>query len=281
MYSQTDSSVNYKCRKTVLISSAAVATTGSLVYLNKVWYSNYNTGNFHFFNDNSEWYGLDKYGHAYTTFQTSRLMIDAFKWAGYKKKQQIIGGTLGFGYMTLIEIMDGFSKGWGFSWGDMASNGLGTAISVSQYAVWNEQRFNLKFSFWPSQIAKFNPALLGDNVHTQLLKDYNAQTYWLSVSPFTFIHSDKKLPKWLAFSFGYGAHNMVGAKDNSILSSEDAHKVAPRYRQYFLSLDVDFSKIKTKSKILKSVFNAVNCVKIPFPAIEFQNGKTNFHYMYF
>ena len=42
-----------------------------------------------------------------------------------------------------------------------------------------------------------------------------------------------------------------------------------RYRQYLISLDVDFSKIKTNRKALRFLFGALNCIKIPFPALEY------------
>lgn len=259
-------------------------TGGSLVYLNNVWYSQYNTGKFHFFDDSKEWLQMDKVGHFHSTFQISNLTIKAFNWAGFNEKQKLfIGGTLGYGYMTAIEIMDGYSKGWGFSWSDMGANTLGTALAISQEAAWKEQRFNLKIGFHQTQFPQYNPDLLGKNLSEQVLKDYNGQTYWLSVSPFTFIKSDKKLPKWLAISFGYGAEGMFGANYNSFVIQDSEGNVTDfeRYRQYYFSIDVDLSKIKTRYKFLNAVLNSINILKIPAPAIEWSNGKTKFHYLYF
>jgi hypothetical protein len=54
-----------------------------------------------------------------------------------------------------------------------------------------------------------------------------------------------------------------------------------RYRQFYLSLDIDFTKIKTKSKFLQSVFSVVNGFKIPFPAIEFSKHGVKAHGFYF
>ena len=280
---QKDSVPNYKARKIFLTSTTAIVTGSSLAYLNTVWYSQYSNGKFHTFDDNAEWFQMDKCGHFYTNFQLSGLMIKTFKWAGFSKRKQLfIGGTLGFGYMTAVEIMDGYSSGWGFSWGDMIANGLGTALSIAQYAAWNEPRINLKFSFWPSTVAQYNPSLLGSTPGQQFLKDYNSQTYWLSVSPFAFCKNEK-LPKWLAFSFGYGGNDMLGARYNdfAVIDEEGNVKTFERARQYYFSLDVDFSKIKTKSKVLKTLFSAVNLLKVPFPTLELMNGKTKFHYIYF
>ena len=77
--------INYKARKITLGTSAAVVSAGSIAYLNYAWFEPYNTGKFHFFNDNKEWNQMDKCGHAFTCYQTGRLMMDAFDWAGYNK----------------------------------------------------------------------------------------------------------------------------------------------------------------------------------------------------
>ena len=54
------------------------------------------------------------------------------------------------------------------------------------------------------------------------------------------------------------------------------------YRQFYLSLDADMSKIETKSSFLKTFFSIVNFIKIPAPTLEFntKNG-IKFHYLHF
>lgn len=261
-------------RKIILASTSTAFAAGSLIYLSKAWYLQYNNGNFHFFNDNNEWLQMDKAGHFWSNYNSSRLMMDAFDWAGASKKQKLLyGGTIGFAYMACIEVMDGFSKGWGFSYGDMIANGLGTGFAIAQEAAWNEQKMFFKYSYHKSEFAYYNPNLLGKNLSEQLLKDYNAQIYWLSVSPFAFIKSDKKLPKWLAVSIGYGASGMLRAKESSITyysSSTPAIEYyfeAERVRNFYVSLDLDLTKIKTRSKVLKTVFTCLNTIKVPAPAI--------------
>lgn len=279
-----DSLAFIKRKKIGLSIFCGALTGGSLVYLNSVWYSQYNTGKFHFFDDSKEWLMMDKVGHFHSTFQISNLTMKTFDWAGYSENQKLfIGGTLGYAYMTVIEVMDGYSRGWGYSWSDMGANTLGTALAISQEAVWKEQRINLKIGFHQTQYPQYNSELLGENLSQQVLKDYNGQTYWLSVSPFTFIKSDKKLPKWLAISFGYGAEGMLGANYNAFVIQDSEGNVTDfsRYRQYYLSLDVDLSKIKTRHKFLNAVLNSFNILKIPAPTIEWGNGKTKFHYFYF
>lgn len=276
----SDSLTVNKKRKLTLGISSFVLASGSLVYLNQAWYQQYNTSKFHYFNDNDEWYQMDKYGHLFTTYQTGHLMMNAMNWAGYTKKQQVlIGGLSGFAYMTAIEVMDGYSDGWGFSWGDMSVNALGSGIAIGQHLLWGEQRLQIKYSFHQSNYAQYRPNLLGKSLSEEILKDYNGQTYWLSVNPSSFIKRENKFPKWLNVAFGYGANGMIGARYNNILIvDEDGYtKSFNRYPQFYFSLDADLTRIKTKSKFLKAVFSCLNIIKIPFPNLELSEGKLKFN----
>ncbi len=277
----SDSLSVLKKRKLTLGVSTVALASGSLIYLNQVWFQQYKTSKLHSFNDNEEWFQMDKCGHTFTNYQTGRLMMEAMNWAGYStKKQLIIGGLSGFTYMTVIELMDGFSDGWGFSWGDVSANALGSGFAIGQKILWKEQRIQIKFSYYNSKYAKYNPKLLGESATTQFLKDYNGQIYWLSINPSSFMKKENKFPKWLNLAFGYGANGMIGARDNSILTKdENGNSIYfNRYRQSYFSLDVDLTRIKTKSKILKSVFSCLNSIKIPFPNLELSERKLKFNY---
>lgn len=278
----SDSTSVFKKRKIALGVSSVGITTGTLIYLHQAWYQQYNTGSFHTFNDNAEWMQMDKCGHILTTYQTGRLMMGAMKWAGYnKKKQLIIGGLSGTAYMSAIEIMDGYSKGWGFSWGDMGANALGSGLAIGQAALWNEQRVQLKFSFSSSPYAIYNSNLLGSSFSEQLLKDYNAQTHWLSVNLSSFMKKETKFPKWVNVAVGYGANGMLGAFNNNnvVIKDSNGNDVNyTRYRQFYLSLDADLTRIPVKSKLLKSVFSWINIIKLPFPNIELSNGTLKANY---
>jgi hypothetical protein len=277
----SDSLSVLKTRKLTLGLSSVALTTGSLIYLNQAWYQQYSSSAFHTFNDNDEWFQMDKFGHTLTTYQTGRLIMNAMDWAGYSKKSQLlVGGLSGFAYMSAIEVMDGYSTGWGFSWGDMGANALGSGLAIGQKALWNEQRIQLKFSFYQSPYAQYRTDLLGKSLSTQVLKDYNGQTYWLSVNPSSFLKKETKFPKWLNVAVGYGANGMIGARYNNVLVMDEHGntKYFNRYRQYYLSLDVDFTRIRTKSKVLKAVFSCINIIKIPFPNLELSEGKLKFNY---
>ncbi len=54
------------------------------------------------------------------------------------------------------------------------------------------------------------------------------------------------------------------------------------YRQFYVSLDLDLTKISTNSKFLQTVFSVVNFIKIPAPTLEINTkGQIKFHYLYF
>jgi len=278
-----DSIKNTKTKKIILGTASAAVITGSLIYLNQAWYKQYSSGSFHFFNDGNEWLQMDKAGHVFSTYNSGRLMMQSMQWAGFSKKQSIfIGGTSGLLYMTVIEMMDGFSSGWGFSWGDFGSNVAGSALAVSQQYYWNEQRISFKYSFHETSFPKYRPSLLGSNLGEQILKDYNGQTYWLSVNLASFMKKEITFPKWLNVALRYGANDMISGDNNYAYINSDGSIIGNnRYRRCLLSLDVDFTKIKTKSAFLKGFFSAINCLKIPFPALEFGKNGVSGHGLYF
>ncbi len=275
---QRSDTLNKKRRTAVYITEAALASV-TLIGLNEAWYAQYERSGFHSLNDNSQWMQMDKFGHMFSSYYIGKMGMDALAWAGETKKNQLIyGATLGFAFLTTVEILDGFSEEWGFSTGDVMANALGTGLLIGQELLWDEQRLLMKFSFMSSEYANNDPDKLGSTPLQQVLKDYNGQTYWLSVNLWSF-HKESKIPKWLNIAIGYGANGLPeGSYDNATIPRQPIAS----YRQFFASIDVDLTKIKTDSGFLKTVFNIFNFVKIPAPSIEYRsNGDFKFHFLYF
>ena len=189
------------CKQRLIIASSVtgVAAVGSITGLYALWYKDYPKSKFHFFNDNKEWLQMDKAGHVYSTYQLSRLTHSFANFGCLSKNQSIwLGTSVAYLYMTSIEVFDGHSAEWGASIGDAAANTAGWLLFTLQQQFWDEQRISLKYSFFPSQYAQYRPSHLGKNLISQSVKDYNAITTWISVSPSAFTQSDKNfLPKWL------------------------------------------------------------------------------------
>ena len=271
--------LNKKRRNAVYITKATAASV-ALIGMNQLWYANYPRSSFHFINDNDHWLQMDKVGHVMASYYVGKLGMEALNWAGESKKNQLIyGAPLGFVFLTSVEILDGFSERWGFSTGDLIANATGTGLLIGQELLWNEQRIILKYSFHTTSYAKIRPEILGENFLEQTLKDYNGQTYWLSANLWSF-NKKSKIPRWINLAFGYGAEGMITAKENQLINSSLPQ--IDRYRQFYLSLDVDLTKIKTRSKLLKTLFSTLNFIKIPAPTLEINTkGELKFHAFYF
>lgn len=256
-------------RRNKVIFTEGLVATGALVGLNQLWYADYPRSNFHFINDNGEWLQMDKVGHMYSSYHLGRLGAEMLEWSGTTKKEQLIyGAGLGFAFLTAVEVLDGFSSEWGASSGDIIANASGTALYVSQELLWSEQRITPKFSFHTTQYAQYRPNVLGSSFVEQILKDYNGQTYWLSANLYSF-SKDSKIPKWLNLAIGYGADGMItGNSENSGLFPT---LKTERTRRFYLSLDVDLTKIETKSHFLRTIFSVLNTLKIPAPTIEYSH----------
>lgn len=276
---------SYNSRQWVVGSASAAAFGGSFIFLNKAWYQDYPRTSFHFFNDAGEWLQMDKAGHAWTAYTSSRLLYGAWRWAGLKNEKAVLLSTLtGFGYMASIEYLDGRSAGWGWSWGDITGNTFGASLFAVQQLGWKEQRVQLKFS---AHVNKYDASLkaradelFGTSLPALLLKDYNAQTYWFSFNLKSFLPRSK-LPAWLNVAAGYGAEGMWGGFDNTAYDKNGAKVFdrtdIPRRRQWYLSPDIDLTKIRTKSKALRTILFALNSLKMPLPDLEYSRGKWTVH----
>ena len=267
-----------------IISYSAIGLyPASMFWLYTQWYKDYPQSSFHFFDDGGEWLQMDKGGHILDSYTVGKAGFRALQWAGVERKKSIwYGAGIGFTFQTTLEIFDGFSSQWGFSFTDFAANAIGSAAFVSQQLAWNEQRFQLKYSFHQSDYSKYRPNELGANLPENMLKDYNGLTYWLSVNPHSFMKVESEFPRWLSFAFGYGAEGMIGGYSNPAFVDGKIVPPFDRYRQYYLSVDFDLSRIHTKSAFLSGLFKVINFIRLPAPAIEFNNGhKTKFYAFYF
>ena len=263
-------SLNKKRLNGVIISETVIASS-ALVGLNQLWYADYPKSDFHFINDNDEWLQMDKAGHVFSAYHLGSYGANALKWSGSSRKSQLLyGATVGFAFLTAVEVFDGFSQEWGASSGDLIANAGGTALYVSQELLWKEQRIVPKFSFQTTKYASLRPNVLGSSLSEEIFKDYNGQTYWLSVNLHSFFKSSK-LPKWLNLAVGYGADGMIAGRSETVVDLN--LPFSKRERQFYLSLDADLTKIETKSAFLKTFFSIFNAIKIPAPTIEISGSQ--------
>lgn len=263
---------------------------GTLLTLNRAWYKNEPRTRFHTFNDNREWLQMDKAGHIWTAYNTGMAATAMWKWTGMNTKTATwIGGLSGTLFLTGIEYLDAHSAKWGWSWGDIGANLAGSAFFISQELLWQEQRIQFKFSFHKKsyneqQLEERVNNLFGRSWYERMLKDYNAQTYWASLNLRSF-WKESNLPAWLNIAVGYGANGMLGGFENKwedLSGNAITRYDIARTREFYLSPDIDFTKIKTGSKFLRTTFTFLNAFKCPAPALMLNNkGKFKFYPFYF
>ncbi len=264
--------INKKRVYAFTIGSSA-AYTATMVGLSTLWYKDSERQSFRFFNDNAEWKQVDKLGHFFSSFYFSSGTASALRWCNVNsQKSDLIGALTGFLVLVPVEYFDGRSNAYGASVGDLAADAAGAGFFLTQKMLWKEIRLTPKFSFHRTRFAQLRPDVLGDSFVSQLIKDYNGQTYWLSADMDKFI----RFPKWLNISAGYGATGMVYSRDAA--NQQFGYKAS---RQYYLSLDLDLTGIRTRSKFIKSLIFVANAIKIPTPTLEFTQKRIVVHALYF
>ncbi len=282
------------------IGTAIYATASAGLWV--AWYRDYPLTRFHFYNDWGEWRHMDKVGHWFTAWNEARWIYGGARWTGMNNRQATwTGAAVGFGLQATIEIMDGFSQIWGFSLADLAFNTLGAATFLAQQLTWEEQRIVWKVSnSYPNypdiyvQATDGGPPyslrmraeeIYGSGFGGRFIKDYNGMTVWASVNLASFSSEKSALPPWLNIAVGYGAENMFGGYENAwpaeapryVLSQDEF----PRYSQFYLSPDIDLTRIPTRSRLLRLLFGVTNFLKIPAPAVEFNTlGQLRWHWLY-
>lgn len=270
-------------------------------FLYNAWYKNNGTSKFHLFNDWGEWKNMDKVGHIYTGYNQSSIAFDAAKWTGLNEdKSLLFGVTMGMLLQSTIEVMDGFSPKWGFSLTDMASNVFGVSAFYFEQKYWGEQKITFKVSsrkisypltpiYSSDGVGETNLEnrandLFGTTFPQRYLKDYNAQTYWVSFNIKSLINNTR-VPEWLNIAVGYSGENLFGGfsntwedPDGAIYSFDGEY---PRHSQFLIAPDIDLRRIKVRSHFLKALLKGLNIFKIPTPAIEINTkGEFVFHLLY-
>ena len=294
-------SKTYNKKRFYAYSAATVAIyTGTIVALDQIWYKDFEKAPFHTFNDLGEWEDMDKVGHLFSAWMESSANFDAALWTGVdRKKARWMGAGFGLLYQTSFEVLDGYSKKWGFSFADVGFNTAGALLFLGQDMAWQDQRIKLKVSSKRINYESYTVTsddgeasmdlqtraidLYSGNLAARYIKDYNAQTLWASANIYSFLNNEEsRFPKWLNIAVGYGAHNMFGGFENEWEYEEKSYRIPdgdfPRYRQFYLSLDIDMQKIKTKNNFVRLLLRVANTFKIPAPAIEVNTlGKVRVH----
>ncbi|HYC37680.1 MAG TPA: DUF2279 domain-containing protein [Usitatibacter sp.] len=106
--------------------------------------------------------GVDKLGHVYSTYVATRAFGPLFEWAGNSPHDaRKLAAWTAWGAMSAVEIIDGFSKKYSFSYEDFIANTVG---ALAGYAMASDPALDdlidLRLSYRPSPLSEYDP--LGD-----------------------------------------------------------------------------------------------------------------------
>jgi hypothetical protein len=206
-----------------------------LAYGATVWWNDGSSG--HFRTISEGWFGQDTYtggadklGHAYATYAGTRLLANAFEWAGNNRDDAIaLSAATVFGTMLAVETLDGFSKRYKFSKEDMIMNAVGTGLGL----LFEKNRrlddlFDFRLHYWPSGDAK-RLEEIGP------ISDHSGQTYLLVAKATGIPHlRNHEVLRYFELAMGYGSR---GYEPN------DGTPAADRSRHAYIGISLNLSEV--------------------------------------
>ena len=141
--------------------------------------SKFDTINEGWFGSNTRHGGMDKIGHAFSTFVISDLLTDRIRAnATNATGAEITGALLGFGIMGLGETVDGFTGKHRFSREDIIANAAGALFSVFRNAVPGiSDKLDFRLMYTPASFER--PGVTPDEF--TLIPPYERQRYILAL----------------------------------------------------------------------------------------------------
>lgn len=243
-------SINYT---KLYVMSGVTAATFIYAYglQNDMWWKG-RKSDFHF-NWQQDWnasLGADKVGHLFFGYTVADIYNHAFQYVGYSKRESVLySGILAFTYQTFLEIRDGFSSDYGFSWGDFSANLIGSTYPILQNEYPTLRNFNFKISYQSSERFK-------NNSNKYIMDDYESTYHWLTIDFDQFLpeNIEKLFPDFVNIALGHsvnGLNNLGTAK-----------------HEFFIGLDWDIEGLPGNSPLLSFIKNTLNLYHLPAPTIK-------------
>jgi hypothetical protein len=232
-------------------TSAGLFVAGH-VFFSNLWYKDEKV-DFHFTWEEDWKYalGADKLGHAILPYIGADIYRQAFEWTGMRREPSVwTAAALASLYTTYIEIRDGFSIKWGFSWGDWAANTLGIGWRVLEFYEPTFENVRFKVSYYPSDAYEAGQ-------YDNLIDDYESTYLWASVNvdPLLPTRWLSWCPDWINLAIGHSVKGIV-AYDGS-----GRHEL-------FISLDWDTEGLPGDGAFWGWLKKVINYYHLPAPALQ-------------
>lgn len=197
--------------------------------------------------------GMDKLGHAYSTYvMTEFLTASINREASDKRGADFTAGLIAMGLMTYVEVFDGFSSDHGFSKEDMVADALGTGFSIlrSQVPVL-KRTLDFRLEYLPSKnVTGFHP-----------ITDYSGQRYILAFQPAGLIKNERNPLRFVEILGGYYARGFT---------TQEAERGEPRRRELFVGIGLNLQSLlfPTPTRWWERTTNSVlDYVQVPYTAV--------------
>lgn len=247
----------------------AVGYTSLFLYEKSRWWDGPGSG-FHFDSHLDYARNVDKISHFYAGEVQALINARLLEWSGVPHERAALWGAVtSLAAQTHVEVHDGFSQKWGFDWYDQAANTLGAAWFYAHDRVPALRRFDVRWSYYPSDVWLEN---LSERQAegTTFADDYSGHAYWLSMDVHDLLPGalQQVWPEALQVSLGASLHDWT---DDSWSNWEQEGGPGPdpdAYMAYYVSLDLNWRKILPRSTWLgRTAGDLFNRFHLPFPAV--------------
>ncbi len=239
-------------RKALAAGTVGTFLAGSLVSSYFDWWKG--TGQrFHFtregyFGDYS--LGIDKLGHAYTSYFYFHSIRNFLLWGGYDPSAAFwwaFGGAVFFA--VSIEIGDGFSP-YGFSIEDLSANAVGLGWAALQTEEPFLRNFSFKWSYVPLSGYRWPP---------HFTNHYDGHTYWLALNVHNLLPEETRSywPEFLQLAVGY---SIKGYADSP----------GPLRRELVVGLDFNINAFSVENRDWHLLQRTASMIHLPAPAVKFR-----------
>lgn len=234
-------------------------TTGAFVYghvvIANLWWKGERSA-FHFDWEHDWRYalGADKLGHFYFPYLAANIYEQAFRWTGIDGATSLwLASGMALGYQSYIEVRDGFSKAWGFSWGDFGADLLGAAYPVARHYLPALAVTGFKMSFQPSE--KYRAGAYGS-----IIDDYESSYHWLSLDVHALLPEAwrRYYPAWINLAIGHSVKDLDGRGGGR--------------HELYLALDWNLDALPSCGGFLDLLKHNLNFYHLPAPAVRILPG---------
>ncbi len=234
---------------------AAVLTTGIGILGVVSWEwgsSGFNFTDEGFFGNDTAYFGMDKLGHAYSTYVTAEFLTHGMQSNGASSYAPYNGALLSWGMMLGVEIFDGFSKDHGFAYEDLIFNSLGAGFSALRNTIPGlRETLDFRLEYIPS----------GNTDGFQPATDYSGQKYILALK-LAGIDCCRHSPlRYLELHGGYFSRGFT---------DDEKERGEPERKEPYIALSLNISELVFKStplgqtKIGRYADRILEYVQVPY-----------------